>query len=103
MSIPNKSYTLVNGDELDADAPKVLPLPRNVAEELVLPAVLSPLIATNLAAQMDDVIYSTDSSDKIGAIVKRPARVEIGRALWRTGRRKGGYAAMRVCSLVKRL
>lgn len=43
---------------------------------------------------MDDVIYATDSSDKMGAIVKRPARVEIGRALWRTGRRKGGYARM---------
>lgn len=43
MSIPNKSYALLNGDELDADAPKVLQLPRNVAEELVLPAVLSTL------------------------------------------------------------
>eukprot|EP00435_Cladocopium_sp_Y103_P051633 s1074_g16.t1 len=94
MSLLNKAYKLVTTSELTQGEANLIPLPRDVAEEFVMLSVLCPLMSTNLAAIIDDQIYATDSSDKIGAYCNRPAPQQLVRALWRTGRKRGGYARM---------
>ena len=94
MSILRHSYKCFAMSDVDQDQPKVFPLERAVAEELLILAILSPLISSNLAATFEPKIYASDSSDKIGAYVSRPADVNIVRAMWRTSRRKTGYVRM---------
>ena len=94
MSILAESFHLVSSSEVCQEDPKVVPLPRKVSQELVLLAVLAPLITTDLSAVFSEEIFATDSSDAKGAIVKAKARPEVVRALWRSGRKKGGYVRM---------
>eukprot|EP00435_Cladocopium_sp_Y103_P051083 s53_g15.t1 len=74
--------------EVDQNAPRLCPLNRQAAQELVLLSVLSPFMVSDLAAKMDDVVYATDASEQKGAYVWRSARQEVVRAFWRTGRQK---------------
>eukprot|EP00435_Cladocopium_sp_Y103_P017354 s93_g4.t1 len=94
MSLLDKAYKLVPTSELSQGEVRLIRQPRDVAEELVMLAILCPLMSTNLAATIDDRIYASDSSDKIGAFCQRPAPEQLVRALWRTGRRRGGYTRM---------
>ena len=94
MSILDQAFKLVDAFQVDRDAPKAVPLPRAVAQELVILSVLCPLIASDLAAPIFDRIYASDASDKKGAFMSRPVLEQVARAMWRSGRKKGGYARM---------
>ena len=94
MSILQETYKLCPIADLDQDNPKLVPLPRKVAEELVVLAVLAPLMTVDLSAKFDGRLYATDASDVKGAVVSRHVFPEVQRALWRTGRKKGGYVRM---------
>jgi len=91
MSILDSSFGFVSNDEVRGDGPKLVPLTRAVAQELVLLAVLCPFMTTDLTARMSSTVFATDSSDKKGAIVAAEVNEEVARALWRSGRKKGGY------------
>eukprot|EP00435_Cladocopium_sp_Y103_P034036 s1336_g8.t1 len=105
MSILAESFHLVDASAICQDSPKIQPLPRKVAEELVLLAVLAPLMTTDLAASFGHEVYATDSSDLKGAVVKAPASPAVVRALWRSSRKRGGYVRMmtREEALVRKL
>lgn len=105
MSLLDSSFGFVPNDEVRGDGPKLMPLTRAVAQELVLLAVLCPFMATDLTAKMSSTLYATDSSDKKGAIVAADIDEEVARALWRSGRKKGGYIRLlnRSQALLKKL
>jgi hypothetical protein len=105
MPLLDSSFGFVVNDEKRGDGPKLLPLTRTVAQELVLLAVLRPFMATDLTAQMSSTVYATDSSDKKGAIVAAEVDEEVARALWRSGRKNGGYIRLlnRSQALLKKL
>eukprot|EP00438_Fugacium_kawagutii_P012773 Skav217633 [mRNA] locus=scaffold1334:5610:19402:- [translate_table: standard] len=105
MSLLDHSFKLVKGAEVSKDSPKVIALPRSVAQELCLLAVLSPLMITDLAAKLDPTFYATDASDSHGAIVCAPVQPSLARALWRTGKKKSGYVRMlsRTQAILKKL
>ena len=94
MSILDKVFGFVDATGVEQEAPKVLPLRRDVAQELTMLAVLSPFMATDLTATMSSTIFATDSSDGKGAIVQAEVPRPLACALWRTGRKKGGFVRM---------
>ena len=78
MSIFSKAFSLYPAGLLDPANPKVIPLPRPVADELVLCAALAPLAVADLAAPWDphrDVSAEMPSS--------------LAPLLWRSSDRKG--------------
>eukprot|EP00435_Cladocopium_sp_Y103_P063603 s567_g25.t1 len=91
MSLLSKCYHLVNQNDLDQNNPKVIGLPRSVANELVLLAVLMPLAVSDLSAEYYDGIFSTDASNTKGAICVASVPARITAALWKSCRCKGSY------------
>ena len=91
MSLLDFSFGFVLNDEVREDGPKLILLSRAVAQELVPLAVLCPFMAADLMARISPTIFASDSSDKKGAIVATDANEEVARALWRSGKKKGGY------------
>jgi len=94
MSILADSFGLVENAAVDSDAPVLLHLPRAVAQELVLLSSLIPFMVTDLAAKLSSTIYATDASDAKGAYVEAEVPAAMARALWRSGRKKGGYVRL---------
>lgn len=80
--------------EVDQENPKTVRLPRSIAEELTLLAVLCPLIASDISATMQSRRFATDSSDGKGAVVSAEISDSLARALCRSGRKKASYARM---------
>ena len=66
-----------------------VPLPRRIADELVLAAALSPLAVADLAAPWEERIYATDSSEEGAAIVEAPLSANTAALVWRASDRKG--------------
>ena len=93
MSILQKAYK-IQMSEVDQERPKTVKLPRSVAEELTLLAVLCPLMASDVSAPLQPRCYATDSSDGKGAVVSAPVSEALSRALCRSGRKKASYARM---------
>ena len=91
MSVLARSFGLVRAQDLGR-IPRVIGLPRSVAQELVLLAILAPLAVSNLGAVLADSLYATDASEQKGAFVSSTAPPFLVRSLWRTGSKKGGYS-----------
>ena len=70
MCIFCSAYGLVDAGKVDPARPKVIPLPRRTADELVLVSVLSPVLASNFGAPWSDHMYATDASNSGDAYVK---------------------------------
>lgn len=94
MSLLNSAFRLVTGDEATELNHTTIHLPRSVAQELTLVAVLAPLIMSNLAAKFDTWIYATDASETKGAVCKAPADGELQQVLYRSCRSKGAYTRL---------
>ena len=88
------AYKCFNLSLVDKDKPRLKPLPRPVAQELCIAAVLAPLMASNLAARTLPKAFATDASDKSGAYVEADIDIDLAKTLLRTGARKGGYHRM---------
>ena len=91
MSLLNSSFQLVNAALVDPSKPRLVPLPRVVACELLLLALLFPLAVSDLGVPYADRVFSTDASIAKGAICSAPISVDFARVLWRTSRSKGAY------------
>eukprot|EP00434_Breviolum_minutum_P038829 symbB.v1.2.034454.t5/scaffold4448.1/size41344/4 len=104
-SLFQKAYGLVDTLAFDPNHPKLVPLPRNVARELVLAAILHPLMVTDIGALYHDRIYATDASQHKGAICSMPVSREYAEIIWKTSRSKGSYTRLQTPAeaLLKRL
>ncbi len=94
MSVLFASHRLVDSSTLDSSCPKVIPLPRDVAQELLLLAILSPLMTSDLSVPLGDRVFCTDSSEAKGAVVSTKVSQTLSRFCWRSGAKKGGYAKL---------
>ena len=94
MSILDKSFHLVNQHEVSQSASKIIGLPRAVAQELVLLAVLVPLAVSDLGASYFPGVFSTDASKLKGAICVADAPKRTVAALWKSCKTKGSYTRL---------
>ena len=69
-------------DAVSQSSPKILGLPRCVADELVLAASLCHILVSDISADWASTLFATDSSDQKGAIVSAPFSDEGTRTLW---------------------
>ena len=91
MSLLNESFRLVDASKIDPLHPKLVPLPRAVACELVLLSVLCCFAVSDICAPFHERVFSTDASIQKGAICSAPVNVDFARVLWRSSRSKGAY------------
>ena len=94
MGLFNEVHHLVDMDFFNQNHPKLVPLPRSTAEELVLAAVLVPLFQTNLAASFGDYLFATDASETRGSICKAPMGQDLQEVLSRVCKTKGSYTRL---------
>ena len=93
-SLFNHSYKLVDTCGYQPNNPKLMPLPRSVANELVLAAVLHPLMMTDLGCKYHDRIFATDASSHRGAICSSPIDQQTAEVVWKCSRSKGSYTRL---------
>lgn len=87
MSILDRVHSFADMSLVDQNNPKVLKMPRLVAQEFVLLGILAPFMCADLAAPISTSVYASDASDlEVGE--------DLARGLWRTGRKKGGYTRL---------
>ena len=94
MSILDRSFKIVDNETFDPNNPKVIPLPRSVANELVLLSVLAPLMMTDLSADFEESIYATDASMSKGAVCSARVGKPVVGVLWKTCKSKGAYTRL---------
>lgn len=69
-------------------------LTREVANELVMSAVLLPMAIVELNAEFHGEIFATDASMGGGAIVAAPTSSLLSEVLWRSCKSKGAYTRL---------
>ena len=94
MSVFQHSFNLVKIDAFDRNHPKVIPLPRKVADELCIAATLIPLMLTDIATPFDHRVFCTDASNTRGAALSAEVGDQISQVLWRASRSKGAYSRL---------
>ena len=92
-SCVDKFFALATERE-DQTGKSLVRLDRRTAQELVLLAVLAPLVSSNIAAGISDVVYASDSSSSKGAFVTARSSKKVAMALWQAGDKKGGYVKL---------
>ena len=105
MSVLQESFKLVDSNAIDASKPKLVPLPRSVANELTILALLVPFAVSDLCAQAHHEVFATDASLSLGAICSAEVDIPVAQAFWRVSRSKGAYTRLLTPfeSLAKRL
>ena len=94
MSMMSKCFHLVDGATYDPNEPKVIQLPRSVADELTLLAVLALLALHEISAAYDPYIYATDASNTMGGICRARVGGDVAEILWRHCKSKGAYTRL---------
>lgn len=94
MGLLNKVFQLVDAALIDPNDPKLVALPRTVANELVLAAVLAPLMISELSAPWHEEIFCSDASQTHGAYCSARVGAELCEVLWKTSKNKGGYSRL---------
>lgn len=94
MSILSHSFKLVDSSLLDSSKPKLVPLPRAVANELTLLSLLCPFAVSDLCSPACNEVFATDASLTAGAVCSCPIDEDLSRILWRTTRSKGAYTRL---------
>ena len=94
MSVLQHSFSLVQNDSVSELHPRLLPLPRRIADELVLLAVLAPLAVSNLGADFMEEVFATDASSTMGAVVSGPCSRRTSRMLFVSCKSKGAYTRL---------
>ena len=95
LSILSKAHGLVDVWCVDSACPRLVPMPRAVANEMVLLSVLAPLMVSDLGAPFMDEVFSTDASDSMGAITSTAVPKQVVQRLSRSARTKGAYAGLK--------
>ena len=94
MALFSKVFSVYDPATLDASAPKLVPLSRGAANELVLAAVLMPFAVSELNAEYADKIYCSDSSSSKGAFYSAECSRDIIEVLWKSTKSKGAYTRL---------
>ena len=94
MAVVQDAFSLVDRRTMDPAKLKLVKIPRTVANELVLLAVLSPLAVTDIAADFHPEVFATDSSKEKGAIVSAPITPVKAKMLHRACQSKGSYTRL---------
>ena len=94
MGLLNKAFRLLENEDRSWSDNTVIQLPREVAQELVLVSVLSPLIMTNIAAPYDQSVYCTDASEQGGGICEAEVGGLVSEVLFKSCRTKGAYTKL---------
>ena len=82
MSLLQSAFSLVDTSTVCQSSSRLLPLPRRVAEELVMLSALSHLLVADVSAPWADTLCATDSSEHKGAIASAPVDPSFTRVLW---------------------
>lgn len=93
MNLLNEAF-VVNERFSDIDEGALVPLSRKVAEELVMCAVLAPLMLSDIAVGFEDMVYATDASESRGAICSSFLGSDIAFMLSKICRTKGAYTRL---------
>ena len=72
----------------------VVPLPRRIARELVLLAIMSPLTCSNVAVSYVGTLFASDASLSKGAFVAAEVGADRVEELWLDTEKKGSYALL---------
>ena len=91
MAVLDKLFHVIPPAEVDTSNPRLRPLPRAAADELVLSAALLPVLVSNLASPVLDTIFASDSSQSKGAVVEARCHPDVAQALWQSGDFRGGH------------
>ena len=95
MNILNESFSLIEAFP-DLDDGALIPLPRAVAQELTLCAVLAPLMLSDVAVPFDDLVYATDASEERGAVCSAFLGRQLGHLISKVCKTKGAYTRLHV-------
>lgn len=95
MSVLARSHSLVDACSTNSSNPRLVPLPRRVANELVVLSALAPLLVSDLAAPFSQEVFSTDASDVKGAITSTTVSPSLVQTIWKSGRSKGAYTRLK--------
>ena len=94
MSILDRSFHLVDQNALNPNMPKVIPLSRAIANELVLLSVLAPLMMHDLSAEYLPSIFATEASSTKGAYCEAYVGEAVAETLWKHCKSKGSYTRL---------
>ena len=105
MSLFAESYKLVDATAVEPNNPKMIKLPRSVAQELCLASILVLFAVSNIATPFSQKIYCSDASTEKGAFCSTVVEEEMAEVLWKVSRSKGAYHRLLTPSesLAKRL
>ena len=94
MAVLQESFSFVDHNDYNPLKPKLKALPRRVAGEATLLAVLSPLMPSNLAADRHPYVFCSDASLEKCAVLQAEAPVELSRVLFKSCKSKGAYTRL---------
>ena len=89
MSTVSELFKVIPAEELDTESPRTWPLSRKAAEELLLLAVMAPVMSSNLAVPFDGEVLATDASMGMGGICTCEVPPDLAVLLWRSSDLKG--------------
>ena len=91
MSILNHAFKLVDSSSICPNKPRLIRLPRVVANELVVLSLLVCMAVSDLCSIPSEKVFATDASMKKGAFCSAPVESDFSKFLWRVSRSKGAY------------
>ena len=94
MCILQTAFGLVDSSYSSSSPPRIIKLPHSVRDELIVLAVLAPLVLTNIGALFGSHAFATDASQDMGAIVSSPMSSQMQSLLFRVCASKGSYTRM---------
>ena len=94
MCILQTAFGLVDSSYSSSSPPRIIKLPHSVRDELIVLAVLAPLVLTNIGALFGSHAFATDASQDMGAIVSSPMSPQMQSLLFRVCASKGSYTRM---------
>lgn len=94
MALLQRSFSFVDHALFNPLRPRMLALPRLIAEEITLLSVLSPMMTSNLAADWHPFLFCSDASLEKCAVLRAPAPLSLARTLFKSCKTKGAYTRL---------
>ena len=94
MPLFNRVPQLVDAASIDPNDPKMIVLPRAVADELVIASTLVPLMTAEVSAPWHESIFCSDASQSRGAYCSANVGEVVNEVVWKASRSKDGYSRL---------
>ena len=95
MSIFTATHRLVDAALVESEHPRIVRLPRSVADELTVMSVLALLAVADVGALFEGRVFATDASEEKGAITSANVPITVVEKLWRSRKTKGAYSRLK--------